>query len=91
MKKFLLFAGAGVLGAVVIGLGAIADGGDNRPGSPAVYDRIAATTDCAELQAMFDRAADNHDTAQPGSAETEWTLGYMEAADDRMESVGCYG
>lgn len=30
---------------------------ESRPGSPAVYERIAKTTDCTELQMEFDRTA----------------------------------
>lgn len=59
-------------------------------GQPAVYSRIASETNCSTLQAEFDRAAENNDTAEPGSAEADWTLGYMTAADDRMRAVGCY-
>src|SRR5688572_4675765 len=33
---------------------------DDLPGNPAVYDRIAALTDCAQLQAEFDQADENH-------------------------------
>ncbi|HVM30762.1 MAG TPA: hypothetical protein VM305_08370 [Candidatus Limnocylindrales bacterium] len=59
-------------------------------GSQAVYDRIAATSDCGELQASFDRAAADNDRADAGTPEHRWTLGYMTAADERMKAVGCY-
>jgi hypothetical protein len=33
--------------------------------------------------------ADSHDAAQAGSQRSEWALRYMQAADDRMKSLGC--
>jgi hypothetical protein len=53
------------------------------------YAEIDSSTDCDWLQETFDRAGDNHDTAS-SYAEREWTLGYMDAADDRMREIGCY-
>ena len=66
-------------------------GEPDRPGSPAVYDQIEASADCAGLQATFDRSMANHDRAQPGTEERRWTLAYAMAADDRMRAVGCHG
>ena len=60
-----------------------------QPGSQAVYQRIAGTTDCAALQQEFDQASSDHDAAPPGSNGKAWTLGYMEAASARMVSLGC--
>lgn len=59
-------------------------------GSPSVYSKIAAETSCSSLQQTFDRASANNDTAQAGSAEAHWTTGYMAAANDRMQALGCY-
>jgi hypothetical protein len=59
-------------------------------GAIGVYESILSMSDCGSLQAQFDLAAGNNDTATPGSAEHKWTLGYMSAADDRMRSAGCY-
>jgi hypothetical protein len=61
-------------------------------GNPAVYQRIAADTDCASLQAQFDQAAANHDRdSDAGDLEAmKWSTGYMVAADDRMRGLGCY-
>jgi hypothetical protein len=81
-----------VLGLLVlVGCGDDDGGATARPGSPAVYAEIATETDCAALQTTFDRAAANNDRAAPGSAEHQWTLGYMRAADDRMKTIGCHG
>lgn len=72
-----------------------------RVGSPAVYDEIAAETDCAELQATFDRAeaTSKRDGGPPrGTAffqekYGDWSkigIAYMTAADKRMRQIGCY-
>lgn len=63
---------------------------DTYGGSQAVYDRIAALTDCDALQHEFDVAAANNDAAEPGTSQHRQTTGYMAAADDRMRAVGCY-
>jgi hypothetical protein len=60
------------------------------PGDPAVYQRIASLTDCTMLQAEFDQAEENNGRVPAGSDQAEWTLAYMEAADARMQEVGCY-
>lgn len=62
-----------------------------RPGAPQVYRQINAATDCTKLQKMFDTAADNNDREPAGSTLFEVTLSYMNTADDRMRSLGCYG
>ncbi len=54
-------------------------------GEAAVYARIASLTDCGTLRAEFDIAAANHDRTGDRGA-----IGYMEAAEDRMEAIGCY-
>jgi hypothetical protein len=63
---------------------------DDRPGSLAVYQRIDATVDCGELQRLFDMADRNHGQTT-SYRQRAWTLAYMEAADKRMNDVGCYG
>lgn len=65
------------------------DYADDHGGNPAVYERILNLTDCAALQQEFDRATANNDRAEPGTDEHRWTLGYMTAAQDRMDAVGC--
>jgi hypothetical protein len=59
-------------------------------GNPAVYERINGLTDCAELQKEFDTASTHNDGAEPGTDEYRATTAYMEAADARMQEVGCY-
>lgn len=61
-----------------------------RPGSAEVYQQIESSEDCTGLQEMFDTAAANNDGAEPGTDEHSWTLGYMEAADERMRELDCY-
>ena len=60
------------------------------PEGDLVHDRIAAMTDCDQLQRQFDIAADNNERATPGTSQHRRTLEYMTAADDRMEELGCY-
>lgn len=57
----------------------------DRPGSPAVYDRIESLTNCSELQDEFDRAMDNYDRNS-----SDISLSYALIADARMREVGCY-
>lgn len=58
-------------------------------GQASVYDEISRETDCAALQETFDRAAANNTTAEAGSAEQRYTLGYMTAAEERRQELGC--
>lgn len=64
-----------------------------RPGNPDVYSRIAAMTDCGELQEQFDLAEKT--SKRPGGTASLGTwreigIAYMEAADARMQDTGCY-
>lgn len=63
-----------------------------RPGSSAVYERIAALTDCPSLQREFDTAdANGKRDREAGRAEqAAWATAYMRAADERMKSLKCY-
>lgn len=72
-----------------------------RVGLPAVYDEIAAETDCGELQATFDRAetTSKRDGGPPNGPAfvqerygnwSEIGIAYMKAADDRMSKINCY-
>jgi hypothetical protein len=63
---------------------------EDRPGDPGVYERIAASEDCAALQKEFDTASANHDRAEAGSDQGGGAPAYMKAADERMGEVGCY-
>lgn len=60
-----------------------------QPGSQAVYQRIAADTDCAAIQAEFDQAYADNQAAPALSTGKEWTLGYMEAAQARLKALHC--
>lgn len=60
-------------------------------GNPAVYERIAGLTSCTALQQEFDIAMDNAEARQPGDANREVSLSYANAADTRMQEIGCYG
>ena len=58
-------------------------------GSRDVYAGILVDSNCDSLQASFDQASANHDASVAGSDQARWALGYMTAAQARMEAVGC--
>ena len=64
---------------------------DPRPGSPAVYQRIAGLRDCAALQKEFDTAAATGDRERAASRidMARLSTSYMDAADARMRQLGC--
>lgn len=59
-------------------------------GDRSAYSRILDSSDCNDLQDQFDTAANNNDREEPGTPLFRATLGYMQAADDRLEAAGCY-
>ena len=63
----------------------------DRPGSPAVYDRIEAETDCSALQDEFDTAMAGAEGRRSGDDLRHASLAYAQAADRRMRKLGCYG
>jgi hypothetical protein len=56
-----------------------------------VYKRIESETDCGVLQMEFDQAMDNAEARQPGDPLRAISLDYGDAADARLEKLGCYG
>lgn len=78
-----------ILATLLAGL--LAGCGSSRPGSPAVYAEIEATSDCAVLQATFDRSMDNAEARRTGDPLRDVSLSYADAAHARLEAVGCYG
>ncbi len=58
-------------------------------GSQSTYERIEAMTDCASLQAEYDSAAANNAVLDSSTDEYGWTSGYMAAAEDRLDELGC--
>ena len=62
---------------------------DAKPGNAAVYEEIAAMTDCVELQATFDRNMDDVERRDPGDPLRDVVFGYANAANDRMRDLGC--
>lgn len=62
-----------------------------KPGDPAVYREIAAMTDCAQVQASFDRAYANWQREHAASNLTlaEITLAYAKASEARLQALGC--
>lgn len=66
-------------------------GADSKPGNQAVYDRIAAESDCAAVQHEFDVSLRNHDRdLNRGRVDlAEIDTSYSQAAEDRLEALGC--
>lgn len=89
MKRLIIFGFAAIAGIGVISAAGSSDGmaPTSRPGSPAVYAGIAAEISCTALQASFDRAEATH---QRGGSWGPIGTSYMEAADTRMRTIGCY-
>ena len=75
---------------MLAGCGDGGGGGGDRPGSTDVYAEIEAETDCDKLQTDFDRNMDDFDRRESGDPLRDVVLSYAEAADARMEEVGCY-
>lgn len=98
--KVLIIAG-GIIVLILAALGGFFDstageGGsvdDNSEvqGNPDVYERIEAETDCGVLQSEFDQAMNNAEARQPGDPLRDISLDYADAANARLEEVGCYG
>lgn len=76
------------IGVAVVLLAVV--GSNDRPGEPSVYARIAILTDCADLQTEFDVAALNTDRMQDAGDDAAAPIAYMEAANARMEDLGCF-
>ena len=57
-------------------------------GSVSAYRQILSLSSCVELQEQFDIAADNNDAAEPGTSAHRQSLGFMTAAQARMDSLG---
>jgi hypothetical protein len=79
--------------AAVLAAGVFAGCGDTataeRPGKPAVYERIAAMKSCAKLQREFDIAMDNVERYPGGSPKRDVPMAYADAVMERMDEVGC--
>lgn len=67
------------------------DNNERTVGNPAVYARIDSMTSCTSLQREFDIAGDNTDAAHASGDDATIPMSYMNAADNRMREVGCYG
>src|SRR5688500_10119451 len=85
--------------AVLAALVVVGCGGDDtsdrpgntsdRPGKAAVYERIDATTSCAELQREFDTAMDNVERYPGGAPKRDVPMTYADAAQSRIEALDC--
>jgi hypothetical protein len=64
---------------------------DVRPGSPDVYSRIKAATDCKILQGEFNTAQANYkrDLTQGATDLAKVDTSYIDAATARMRDLGC--
>lgn len=88
-RKIAFYCGAAVVGAWIVNQ-AVAGKDDTPRGNPAVHERIAGETDCAEVQSEFDVASDRA-TRYAGSPGAKDALSYMNAAMDRGRELGCPG
>jgi hypothetical protein len=85
MKRVIVVLAAALL--VACGGGS----SDGRPGSAAVYQRIESLTDCGSLQREFDTAEANFERGSKGTKQSSIELSYMDAANARLERIGCSG
>lgn len=58
-------------------------------GDPAVHEEVFLDTDCGSVQARFNRAAADDESAAPGTPESSISRGLMIAASARLREVGC--
>ena len=63
----------------------------DAPGSPTVHQKINRMTSCAKLQQVFNGSLAKAEAADPLSAEVTAFMSYADAANSRMQAVGCYG
>lgn len=61
----------------------------SEPGSPTVYERIEALTDCGKLQRELDTAVRSLERSQPGELANRISLSYIDFAENRMQEIGC--
>lgn len=64
-----------------------------QPGEPAisnpVIDQIRASNSCVDLQLSFDAGYATTQQSEPWTRMHDLGLARMEAADDRMQALGC--
>lgn len=58
-------------------------------GDLAVYRRILARVDCAELLAEYDQATEVNELVQPGSEPHRHSTGYQRLAERRLHDLDC--
>jgi len=59
------------------------------PAAARTFERIEHMTDCAKLQAAFDRAMTNAEARPPGHKLRDLSMSYADAAIKRMDKVKC--
>lgn len=59
-------------------------------GNVEVYREILASADCVYLQQQFDTAFNASESNEPGTLHHLSATGFMKAADQRMQEIGCY-
>lgn len=90
MRSIILFACLALAASLFACSSSSEAGSSSRPGSQAVYNRIDSLTSCAALQREFDQAMGNVEARSYGDPARKISLSYAEAADSRMEAIGCY-
>lgn len=94
-KTLLVIGGVGLLlgsAVIVIAIFFLVFGGTKywtRPGSPVVYARIEAHSDCRKLQREFDAAMRSLEDFQQGELGHDISISYADTAESRMSEIGC--
>ena len=78
--------------AVVLLAGCGPDKAADKPGDPKVYATIDVSTSCTQLQGWFDLYSSQSWTyIANGDKRSDETRAYMKYAQQRMDTLKCYG
>ena len=90
-KLAIIVAAVVIVGGLVV-LQLVGGSSPQRPGDPAVYSRIGSLTSCSALQSEFNAADARHGAAirNGHNDQAEVETSYMQAADQRMRTIGCH-
>lgn len=62
---------------------------DDRPGNPAVYDRIDALEGCDELEEELETHVNNAELREPGDVVRTVSIAYAQTTLERLLALGC--
>lgn len=63
---------------------------DEYNGAYDAYLAIFTSSDCEYLQGQFENAYELNNAVEPGTIYSKQSLGFMTAANERMQEIGCY-